>query len=101
MSCSRNQLLAVVFFTIYLLFYSSFMLINAWAPSLMEITPLAGVNLAIWYGFALIFSAVLLAFIYGMLCQSPVSKSSRSDSAEQDSSSGNGSSAEKSEGGQQ
>ena len=31
----------------------------------MEATPLAGVNLAIWYGFGLIVAALVLALIYG------------------------------------
>jgi uncharacterized membrane protein (DUF485 family) len=31
----------------------------------MEVTPLAGVNLAIWFGFGLILTAILLALVYG------------------------------------
>ena len=38
-------------------------------PEKMEVTPLAGVNLAIWYGFALIVVALVLALLYGFLCR--------------------------------
>jgi hypothetical protein len=32
-------------------------------------TPWAGVNLAIWYGFALIVVAFAIALVYGALCR--------------------------------
>ena len=35
----------------------------------MQRTPYAGVNLAIWYGFALIIAAFVLALLYGLLCR--------------------------------
>ena len=35
----------------------------------MDATPLAGVNLAIWYGFGLIVAAIVLALIYGWACR--------------------------------
>jgi hypothetical protein len=35
----------------------------------MDVVPAAGVNLAIWYGFALIVVALLLALVYGHLCR--------------------------------
>ncbi|MCA8982329.1 MAG: DUF485 domain-containing protein [Planctomycetaceae bacterium] len=69
MSSVRNNRLAAQLFSLYLLFYSGFILINIFAPQLMEMTPLAGVNVAIWYGFGLIILAVILAFLYGLLCQ--------------------------------
>jgi uncharacterized membrane protein (DUF485 family) len=56
-------------FLIYLVFYSSFVLLNAFAPAVMEWTPWAGVNLAVWYGFALIVVALALALLYGWLCE--------------------------------
>ena len=42
---------------------------NAFAPKLMETTPLWGVNLAILYGFALILAAFALALVYAWLCR--------------------------------
>jgi uncharacterized membrane protein (DUF485 family) len=59
----------LILFACYLLFYSGFVLLAAFAPHAMEITPLAGVNLAIWYGFGLIVAAIVLAFIYGWSCR--------------------------------
>ena len=66
MSESRTHRLPLVLFGIYLLLYGGFIVINLYATDLMELTPFAGVNLAIWYGFGLIIAAVLLAFIYGV-----------------------------------
>ncbi len=66
MSESRTHRLPLVLFGIYLLLYGGFIAINLYATDLMELTPFAGVNLAIWYGFGLIIAAVLLAFIYGV-----------------------------------
>ncbi|MBB01343.1 MAG: DUF485 domain-containing protein [Rubinisphaera brasiliensis] len=69
MSNTQNNRLAFRLFAVYLALYGGFMLINVWKPELMELTPLAGVNLAIWYGFGLIFAAVILAFVYGFMCR--------------------------------
>jgi uncharacterized membrane protein (DUF485 family) len=57
--------LGLFLFAVYLALYSGFVLLAAFAPQAMEATPLAGVNLAIWYGFGLIAAAVVLALIYG------------------------------------
>jgi uncharacterized membrane protein (DUF485 family) len=57
--------LGLFLFAVYLALYSGFVLLAAFAPQAMEATPLAGVNLAIWYGFGLIAAALVLALIYG------------------------------------
>ena len=57
--------LGLVLFAIYTLFYGGFVLIGAIDPGLMGVEMLAGLNLAIVYGFALIIVALLLALIYG------------------------------------
>ena len=44
------------------------MLLNAFSPETMETTPVAGVNLAILYGFGLIVTAFVMAVLYGFLC---------------------------------
>jgi uncharacterized membrane protein (DUF485 family) len=44
-------------------------LLAAFSPESMEATPLAGVNVAIWYGFGLIAAALVLALIYGWACR--------------------------------
>jgi uncharacterized membrane protein (DUF485 family) len=66
---TRKTRLGFSLFVIYLLLYGGFVLLAAFAPDVMEVTPLAGVNLAIWYGFGLIFAAILLALIYGWACR--------------------------------
>jgi uncharacterized membrane protein (DUF485 family) len=58
---------AVVLFLLYLLLYGGFVLLNAFAPQSMEATPVAGLNVAILYGFGLIIAAIVMALIYGVL----------------------------------
>lgn len=65
---SRNSRNGLILFAVYLLFYGGFVFINAFDPASMERTPIAGLNLAVLYGFALIFGAVLLSAVYGLLC---------------------------------
>lgn len=67
---SHNARLGLVLFLIYLAFYSGFVLVNAFSPDTMESTPLAGINLAVWWGFGLIVVALVLALVYGWLCTS-------------------------------
>ena len=66
---TRNARLGLVLFGVYVLLYAGFVLLNAFSPQTMESTPLAGVNLAILYGFGLIAAALVLAAVYGWLCQ--------------------------------
>lgn len=67
---SHNARVGLVLFVVYLILYGGFVFLNAFNADLMEITPIAGVNLAILYGFGLIIAALVLALIYGMLCKS-------------------------------
>ncbi|MEO1993665.1 MAG: DUF485 domain-containing protein [Planctomycetaceae bacterium] len=64
----QNTKLGLRLFMVYLVFYLGFMLLTAFSASTMESTPVAGVNLAILYGFALILGAFFLALVYGLLC---------------------------------
>ena len=66
---SRNARLGLQLFCVYLLLYGGFVLINAFAPTVMEATPVAGINLAILYGFGLIIGAFLMSLIYSFLCK--------------------------------
>ena len=66
---SRHARIGWVLFLFYLALYAGFVLLNAWTPAWMEWTPIAGLNLAVLYGFGLIFAAVFLAFLYGILCR--------------------------------
>lgn len=64
-----NTKLGLVLFFVYLLLYLVFVLISALATDVMDITIVAGLNLAMVYGFGLIFTALVLALIYGLLCK--------------------------------
>jgi uncharacterized membrane protein (DUF485 family) len=66
---TRNSRIGLALFAVYLVFYGTFVLIAAFSPQTMEATPLAGVNLAVWYGFGLIAGALVLALIYGWTCR--------------------------------
>ena len=66
--------MAKTLFLLYVLLYSGFVLLNTFAPDTMERTPIAGVNLAISYGFGLILAAFVLSLVYGLF--SPAGDSS-------------------------
>jgi uncharacterized membrane protein (DUF485 family) len=69
---SRTSRIALILFAVYLVLYSGFVFLNAFAPWTMEVTPVARVNLAILYGFGLIVAAFLLALLYGWLVVDPI-----------------------------
>ena len=76
-----NVRLGLILFAIYLVLYLGFVLINAFAADVMERIVLAGLNLAIVYGFALIVAALVLAMIYGLLCRTePIEEQNRTQS---------------------
>jgi uncharacterized membrane protein (DUF485 family) len=66
---SYNARLGLILFFIYLIFYAAFVYLSAFRGDLMAQPALAGVNLAVVYGFALILGAFLLAVIYMFLCR--------------------------------
>ncbi len=66
---TRNARVGFVLFIVYLLLYGGFVFLNAFAAEVMERTPIAGVNLAILYGFGLIVAALIMALLYGFLCR--------------------------------
>ncbi|MBX3436328.1 MAG: DUF485 domain-containing protein [Planctomycetaceae bacterium] len=65
---TRNARIGLVLFVIYLLLYGGFVGLNTFFPQTMEVTPIAGINLAILYGFGLIAAALAMALLYGVLC---------------------------------
>lgn len=65
---ARRARIALWLFAIYCTAYGAFMLLNAFAPKVMEMT-FGGVNLAIWYGFGLIGGALVMALLYAWLCR--------------------------------
>lgn len=64
-----NTRMGVILFIVYVLFYGGFMALSAFWPELMGKPFLAGANLAVVYGFALILAAVVLALIYMKACR--------------------------------
>src|SRR4051812_18984449 len=66
---ARNSRTGLWLFAVYLAAYAVFVGMAAYAPATMgKETPL-GPNVAILYGFGLIFGAVLLAMVYMFLCK--------------------------------
>ena len=72
-----NARLGLVLFVIYLLLYGGFVFMSAFMPNSMEATPIAGVNLAILYGFGLIVAALVMAMVYGFFARSSEEESQR------------------------
>ena len=65
---AANARSGLILFFIYLAFYAGFMGLAAFAPQAMGRPVLAGVNLAITYGMALIVGAFVVAVIYMAIC---------------------------------
>jgi uncharacterized membrane protein (DUF485 family) len=65
----RRARYGLALFSIYLALYLGFILLNVLDPAVMETTPIAGLNLAIVYGFVLIAAALTLALVYAWLCR--------------------------------
>jgi uncharacterized membrane protein (DUF485 family) len=65
----RTARYGLVLFAAYLALYGGFVVLNAFAPSLMESTPLGGINLAVGYGLGLIVAALGLALVYAWVCR--------------------------------
>lgn len=63
---ARRSRIGLRLFAAYCAAYGAFVLLNAFAPTVME-TTLGGVNLAIWSGFGLIGGALVLALLYAWL----------------------------------
>ncbi len=66
---ARNSRIGLVLFFLYAVVYAAFVILAAFRPDLMKLTPLWGVNVAILTGFGLIIGAFLLSILYGWLCR--------------------------------
>lgn len=64
-----NARVGIVLFLIYLVVYAVFVGLSAFAPDVMKNPVLAGVSLAVVYGFGLIILAFALALLYMALCR--------------------------------
>ncbi|MBI1348587.1 DUF485 domain-containing protein [bacterium] len=67
---ARNARYGRWLFLLYFVIYAGFVGLNAFAPQTMAIN-IAGIHLAVWYGLALIVTAMVLAMIYVWLCRRP------------------------------
>lgn len=67
-AAQKKAKLGVLLFFIYTFIYVGFVAIGLTNPKLMGIETLGGQNLAIVYGFGLIFLAIIMGFIYNYLC---------------------------------
>ncbi|MBI3831845.1 MAG: DUF485 domain-containing protein [Planctomycetes bacterium] len=74
---ARNARYGTMLFVVYCVLYGSFMALNVYDPKIMARTPLAGVNLAILYGFGLIVAALALAGLYMWLVRSKAGEGGR------------------------
>ena len=66
----HNARLGLWLFAVYFVVYFGFVIANAFVPAVMEWQPFGGINLALLYGFGLIVTALLLAFVYGLFAKS-------------------------------
>jgi uncharacterized membrane protein (DUF485 family) len=73
--------IGVWMFALYGVVYAGFVLINTFYPSLMA-SDIGGLNLAIVYGFGLIFFALMLAFVYNAICSAAEEELNMPDSAD-------------------
>lgn len=78
-----NARLGLWLFAIYLALYLGFVFLSAFAAQAMERPVLAGLNLAIVYGFGLILAALVMALVYGMLCKAEPTDEPAADSTMQ------------------
>jgi uncharacterized membrane protein (DUF485 family) len=60
--------LGVIMFVVYAVVYAGFVVVNLVKPGLMGWIALAGLNVAVLYGFGLIVFALILALIYNSAC---------------------------------
>ena len=74
--------LGLIMFFIYVIIFGGFILINVTYTKIMKID-IGSLNLAIVYGFGLIIIAVLLAFIYNILCSRAEKKAEESKGDDQ------------------
>lgn len=66
-----NARLGLTLFGLYLAVYATFVALNAFWPSLMDVVVFAGLNLAVVSGLGLIVGAFVLALVYAWCCKAP------------------------------
>jgi uncharacterized membrane protein (DUF485 family) len=66
---ARSARLGLVFFCVYLVIYCGYVGLVAFARPVLDMTPVAGLNVATLYGLLLIIVALLFAVAYGWACR--------------------------------
>jgi uncharacterized membrane protein (DUF485 family) len=66
-----NMRISLFLFSLYVLFYGTFMYLSAFHPEIVEKPLFRGVNFAIIYGIALIAAAIILALVYAFWSKKP------------------------------
>lgn len=67
-AAAKKSKLGVILFFCYVIVYGGFVLIGLVNPELMGLHVVGKQNLAIVYGFGLIFLAIVMGFIYNAIC---------------------------------
>jgi uncharacterized membrane protein (DUF485 family) len=65
---AKKAKLGLILFFCYLIIYAGFVVIGLTNPELMGSHALGSLNIAIIYGFGLIFLAIVMGFIYNLVC---------------------------------
>ena len=60
--------IGLILFLVYSVVYAGFVAINTITPKTMGVIVLAGLNLAVVYGFGLIVLAIVMGLIYNYIC---------------------------------
>jgi uncharacterized membrane protein (DUF485 family) len=76
---ARNARLGLQLFGVYALIYALYVITGAFLPGVMK-AGLAGVNVAVVWGFFLIVLAFVMALVYGRLCDRPMSSHNQENS---------------------
>jgi len=67
---ARNSKLGLKLFGIYATIYAAYVIVGAFLPGVMKVR-LAGLNVAVLWGFLLIILAFVMAIVYGRMCARP------------------------------
>jgi uncharacterized membrane protein (DUF485 family) len=78
-SAAKKSKLGVKLFIVYTIVYSGFVFIGLVNPDLMGLHVVGKQNLAIVYGFGLIILAIVMGFIYNVLCTRLEKKMNKED----------------------
>jgi uncharacterized membrane protein (DUF485 family) len=76
---AKKSKLGLILFFFYLAIYAGFVVIGLTNPEIMGSHALGGLNIAIIYGFGLIFLAIVMGFIYNLMCTRMENKMKKSD----------------------